>query len=85
MFTSLLAVIAMQLISIWLLVQLENKKDYMMFVGVALFVYGSFIILEIRSLSNRVELDNYIMAAFTLYIDLMTLFVYLLAACGKKK
>lgn len=75
----------MQIMGIWLLFTFENKSTYTAYAALAILVYGGFIILEIRSLSERIDLDNYIMASFTLYIDLMTLFIYLLAIFGKKK
>ena len=50
-----------------------------------IMVYGLFIIVDIKMISERIEVDDYILGAMTVYIDLMSLFLYILALLGKKK
>ena len=86
MFVSLGCSVIMQVLAIYMLMTLDtNKMSMMWFVGLGLFVYGAFLILDLRSISKKLPPDEYIIGAFTLYIDLMTFFVYILALCGKKK
>ena len=85
MFISLIFAVGMQALSAYLLITLDEKMETDWFLTLGVFVFGSFIILDLRALANRIPTDEYIMGAFTLYVDLMTFYVFVLTICGNKK
>ena len=44
-----------------------------------------YVIIDLQMIAEKIDIDDYILGAIYLYIDLMTLFVYILRALGKKK
>ena len=53
--------------------------------GVA--VTGMYIIADLEMLfdENRIQMDDYILGALTLYVDLVRMFIYILGLIGKRK
>jgi len=75
----------MQAMTVYAILTLENKASFVGFLALGLFVFGAFIILDLRALGTRIQPEDYIMGAFTLYVDLMTFFVHIIALFGNKK
>jgi FtsH-binding integral membrane protein len=49
------------------------------------FVYGLYVIIDIKLISEKIEIDDYILGALTLYLDLINLFIQILKILGKAK
>lgn len=81
-YTLVIAVVAQILIAaFWL----QNSYWTMTAAGLGVLGYGLFLILNTNKISNELPLDEYILGSLLLYIDTLTLFVYLLRQFGKKK
>jgi FtsH-binding integral membrane protein len=63
----------------------DNSYWKVFAVGLGVLGYGCFLILNTNKISNELPLDEYILGSLLLYIDILTLFVYLLKQFGKKK
>jgi FtsH-binding integral membrane protein len=50
-----------------------------------ILIYGFYVIVDIKLISERIDIEDYILGAITLYIDLMSLFIYILMILGEKK
>lgn len=64
---------------------LDNGYFTMISAGLGVLGYGCFLIINTNKISNELPLDEYILGSLLLYIDTLTLFVYLLKQFGKKK
>ena len=47
--------------------------------------YSIYVIVDLWLIVDRIEIDDYILGALTLYLDLITLFIHILQALGKAK
>lgn len=85
MLLTLIIALVLEIVSLFLLF---GGGSYLGQIGIAcigILVYGMYIIVDIKMISERIEVDDYILGAMTVYIDLMSLFLYILALIGKKK
>ncbi len=48
-------------------------------------VYSFYVSVDLYLIAERIEIDDYILGALTLYIDLVTLFVHILQLLGKRR
>jgi FtsH-binding integral membrane protein len=54
-------------------------RTYLILTAVAIIlVYGFYVIIDLQIIMDRLDLDDYIIGAITLYVDLMTMFIYIL-------
>lgn len=83
LFLTLLVGVAIQILAAFFMLQTTYWK--LLTVGFAVIGYGCFLILNTNKISNELPLDEYILGSLLLYIDILTLFVYLLKQFGKKK
>ncbi|CAI2377541.1 unnamed protein product [Moneuplotes crassus] len=83
LFLTLVIGIVVQIIIAFFLI--SNTFLKLLTVGLGVLGYGCFLILNTNKISNELPLDEYILGSLLLYIDILTLFVYLLKQFGKKK
>lgn len=57
----------------------------MLYGTAGVLVYGVYVIFDLKIIAEKIEVDDYILGALTLYIDLISLFVHILYILGKKK
>jgi FtsH-binding integral membrane protein len=85
MFGALIISLVVQLIAMVLLLSGANKWS-MIGIAVAMIIfYGAYVIVDVHMIRDRIEIDDYIIGAITLYIDLMSMLIYILMILGKKK
>jgi FtsH-binding integral membrane protein len=48
-------------------------------------IYSLYVIIDLKLISSKIEIDDYILGAMTLYIDLITLFIHILQLIGSRK
>ena len=64
----------------------RNFDTYIMMYGIGgSFIYGVYVAIDLHLIAERIGIEDYILAAITLYIDLITLFIHILQAVGKRK
>ncbi len=65
---------------------LTNDSFYLMLYScLGVFFYGIYVIVDLYVITQRIEVDDYILGALTLYLDLITMFLHLLRILGNKK
>lgn len=66
-----------------------NTPGYTVVAFVIACIYGIFIIFDVQAIAGgryvELSLDDYVLAALMLYIDIIGLLIYLMALLGKKK
>jgi FtsH-binding integral membrane protein len=85
MFTSLFVSLVIQIIGVSFLIGGADRWATIMIASGAILFYGFYVIIDLHMISERLALDDYIIGALTLYIDLMVMFIYILEIIGKKK
>ncbi len=74
-----------QVILIPLMFTGNQSTAFLLFSLLATLIYSAYVIIDLHLLANRVSIDDYILGAVTLYIDLLRLFIFILRIVGKKK
>lgn len=85
MFCTLITSLILQIVCLAFVISGENQLATMGISFAGILVYGVYVIVDIKMISERIEVDDYILGAMTVYIDLMSLFLYILALIGTKK
>lgn len=63
-----------------------QSQSVQMLYGVGgVVIYGFYVIIDLKLISEQIEIDDYILGALTLYLDLITLFVHILRILGSAK
>jgi FtsH-binding integral membrane protein len=55
------------------------------FAILGIILFGLLVILDLQKIAKNMSVDDYILGALTLYLDLIKLFGFILKPCGKKK
>ena len=84
MIVGLVFAMLLHLMSIFFIIA-DTDVGIIMYSCAGILTYGLYVILDLRAIAERIEIDDYILGALTLYLDLMTLFVHILQALGKRK
>jgi FtsH-binding integral membrane protein len=59
---------------------------YLMIDGLAgSLIYGAYVAIDLHLIAEKIDIDDYILGAITLYVDLITLFIKILQVVGKRK
>ncbi len=78
--------VMIQLIALPIYLMGTNYDTYLIFEGVGgSLIYGMYVIIDLKLISEKIAIDDYILGAVTLYVDLITLFVHILRIVGKRK
>jgi protein lifeguard len=48
-------------------------------------IYGAYVAIDLHLIAEKIDIDDYILGAITLYVDLITLFIKILQVVGKRK
>ncbi len=48
-------------------------------------IYSVYVAIDLHMIAEKISIDDYILGAITLYVDLITLFIHILQAIGKRK
>lgn len=60
-----------------------------MFIALGLFIYGIYLIIDVHRLVNEsrfgMTMDDYIIGAILIYLDIIMIFIKILEIIGKKK
>ena len=51
----------------------------------ATLIYGSYVITDLNLIATEISIDDYILGAMTLYIDLLRIFIFILRIVGRRK
>ncbi|TNV76625.1 hypothetical protein FGO68_gene17586 [Halteria grandinella] len=87
MLVSLLIAVTLNLLAITLFFAgaWESQTVQVLYGAGGLVIYGFYVIIDLKMISEQIEIDDYILGALTLYLDLITLLVHILRILGKKK
>ena len=86
MMGSLCFALMFQLVAIPICMMGSNYDMYLMMEGIGgSLIYGIYVIIDLKMIQEKIQVDDYILGAVTLYIDLITLFVKILQVVGKRK
>ena len=85
MFLTLIVALICQITAIFFLWTPLAESFLTLYLACGILIYGIYVIVDLKMLTERIEIDDYILGALTLYIDLMTLFIYILQALGDRK
>ena len=56
-----------------------------LYCSAGILIYGFYVIFDLKMIAERIEIDDYVLGAMTLYADLITLFIYILQLLGEKR
>jgi FtsH-binding integral membrane protein len=62
-----------------------SQTGSIIYFGVGILIYGFYVIIDMKMIVEKVEIDDYILGAVMLYVDLMTLFIQILQLLGNRK
>ena len=82
---ALLISLVFELMSILFLFSGNDLGVILTYSASGIIVYGIYVIIDLYTIANRLEVDDYILGALTLYIDLISLFLHILRIFGSKK
>ena len=68
-----------------LLISLGHSEAKPFYYSLCALLYGTYLVLDIYRLKSHMDIDDYIPAAIIIYIDIIRIFLYILAALSKKK
>jgi len=64
----------------------QSFDTYLMVEGIGgSIIYGAYVAIDLHLIAEKISIDDYILGAITLYVDLITLFIKILQVVGKKK
>jgi len=75
----------LEIVSIFFLFSGSNRTAIILYSAAGILIYGMYVIIDLYMIVKRLEVDDYILGAFTLYLDLINLFMYILRILGSKK
>eukprot|EP00349_Pseudokeronopsis_sp_Brazil_P003136 CAMPEP_0202959188 /NCGR_PEP_ID=MMETSP1396-20130829/3447_1 /ASSEMBLY_ACC=CAM_ASM_000872 /TAXON_ID= /ORGANISM="Pseudokeronopsis sp., Strain Brazil" /LENGTH=88 /DNA_ID=CAMNT_0049677649 /DNA_START=545 /DNA_END=811 /DNA_ORIENTATION=- len=88
MIIGFLVAFVLQIVLLFFFLFGSGAKDsgvYTAYLGIIILIYAFYVIIDLKMIANRLDLDDYILGALTLYLDLMVMFVYILEFIGKQK
>ena len=85
MVCSLFVSLILQIITIFLFIGGNNRGALVAYSTAGILAYGLYVIIDLKMIAERLEIDDYILGAITLYMDLITLFIHILRILGNKK
>jgi FtsH-binding integral membrane protein len=48
-------------------------------------IYGAYVVIDLHLVATQVSIDDYILGAMMLYIDLLRIFIFILRIVGRRK
>lgn len=68
--------------SIFLFIGGNNRGALVAYSTGGIVVYGIYVIADLKIIADKLDIDDYILGAITLYMDLITLFIHILRILG---
>lgn len=81
LFSVLMNIILLGLLNIWL----QNRMMHTCLIGAGAILFSLYIIYDVQMIMKKVSPEEYILAAATLYLDIINLFIKLLELFGERK
>lgn len=85
MILSILIAFSLQILGFTLLLTGAGQTANMLYGTGGAIIYGFYVMVDLKMIAEQIEIDDYILGAITLYIDLITLFIHILRILGKLK
>lgn len=74
-----------EIVSIFFFFSGDNRTAVILYCAAGILVYGIYVIIDLHMIVKRLEVDDYILGALTLYLDLINIFIHILRVLGSKK
>ena len=79
MFCSIISGLLLQIVAIPMAMMTTSFDSYLVMEGLgASLIYSIYVVIDLKMIQEHMDVDDYIIGALTLYIDLITLFVKIL-------
>jgi FtsH-binding integral membrane protein len=79
MFCSIISGLLLQIVAIPMAMMTTSFDSYLVMEGLgASLIYSVYVVIDLKMIQEQMDVDDYIIGALTLYIDLITLFVKIL-------
>jgi protein lifeguard len=62
-----------------------NRRTILIVSLLGTLLYGAYVVIDLHLLANRISIDDYILGAVMLYIDLLRIFIFILRIVGRRK
>ena len=85
MIVSIIVAFTIQIMGFTLLLSGASQAANMLYGTGGAIIYGFYVMIDLRMIAEKIEIDDYILGAITLYLDLITLFIHILRIFGKIK
>ena len=63
----------------------DNQGGILIVSLLAMRIYGAYVVIDLHLLATRISIDDYILGAMMLYIDLLRIFIFILRIVGRRK
>lgn len=83
--TTCLSMIIELILTFCFIAEGPNKFAYTLYGAIGVLIYGCFISIDLAQISKQLPVDDFIVGALTLYIDIMRMFIYILRIVGQRK
>lgn len=84
MFGAIIVACLVQLILIPLMFT-TNTRSILLVSLLATVIFSAYVVIDLHLLATRISVDDYILGATMLYIDLLRLFIFILQIVGRRK
>ena len=79
MFCSIISGLLLQIVAIPMAMMTTSFDSYLVMEGLgASLIYSIYVVIDLKMIQEHMDVDDYIIGALTLYMDLITLFVKIL-------
>ena len=85
LFSIFLSFVMQSLCLVFLLSGHADRTAFILYSFSGIIIYSVYVVIDLWMIAERIEIDDYILGAITLYVDLVTLFIHILQALGKAK
>jgi FtsH-binding integral membrane protein len=86
MFCSIITGLVLQLLALPVALVTASYDQYLVMEGIgASLIFSIYVVIDLKMIQEHMDVDDYILGAITLYIDLITLFVKILQVVGKRR
>ena len=63
----------------------ENQGAILIASLIGTLIYGAYVVIDLHLIATRDSIDDYILGAVRLYIDLLRIFIFILRIVGRRK
>ncbi|CDW91632.1 UNKNOWN [Stylonychia lemnae] len=84
-FLMLFVALILEILSIVFFFSDYSQPMMLLYSAAGIIIYGTYVIIDMYLIAKRLDVEDYILGALTLYVDLMSLFIHILRILGSKK